>query len=152
MPPPKLFGSTSSRTDLRLLLFGRTAKTRLAVRASRLTLWPFYVCRSPPFTWPLPNAHPASRGCHLAPSIGPYPGEGTKQWKWGPCGLLCALSLHQRPRPEAGTRCSRADGTSRSSCGGLLKWLTSRYHLKYGIIYAWVPLFRLRPWTCLFHP
>lgn len=49
-PQKKLFGSTSSRTDLRLLLFGRTAKTRLAVRASRFTLWPFRKLLRVPFT------------------------------------------------------------------------------------------------------
>lgn len=37
----KLFGSTSSTTDLRLFPYGRTAKKRLAVRASCFTLWPY---------------------------------------------------------------------------------------------------------------
>lgn len=46
----------------------------------------------------------------------------------------CAHSIKVQQKP---VRCCRADGTSRSSCGRLLKWLTSLYHLKCAIINAW---------------
>lgn len=50
---------------------------------------------------------------------------------------------------QKSARCCRADGTSRSSCGRLLKWLTSPYHPKCPIINAWDSPFSSCPWTCL---
>lgn len=64
------------------------------------------------------------------------------------CVSLIVLSIkvlvvgpQQGSHPGPITRRWRADGTSTSSCGGLLKWLTTGYHLKYSIINAWVQLF-----------
>lgn len=74
-------------------------------------------------------------------------GEGWETIKMG-CVSLIVLSIkvlvvrpQQDFQPGPITRHWRADGTSISSCGGLLKWLTSGYHLKYNIINAWVQLF-----------
>lgn len=73
--------------------------------------------------------------------------EGRETIKMG-CVSLIVLSIKVlEVRPQQGshagpiTRHWRADGTSTSSCGGLLKWLTTGYHLKYSIINAWVQLF-----------
>lgn len=89
--------------------------------------------------------------------------EGRQTIKVG-CVSLIVLSikvLEVRPlqgsHPGPITRHWRADGTSTSSCGGLLKWLTTGYHLKYSIINAWVQLFpslalepvRFREWSFL---
>lgn len=73
--------------------------------------------------------------------------EGWETIKMG-CVSLIVLSIkvlvvrpQQGSHPGPITRHWRADGTSTSSCGGLLKWLTTGYHLKYSIINAWVQLF-----------
>lgn len=105
---------------------------------------------SPPchaLLWPLPVATSAPRGRHLAQRRRKTPGrdgETIKLW----CVSLIVLSIkvlvvrpQQGSHPSPITRQWRADGTSTSSCGGLLKWLTTGYHLKYSIINAWVQLF-----------
>lgn len=75
------------------------------------------------------------------------PGRDEETIKMG-CVSLIVLSIkvlvvrpQQGSHPGPITRHWRADGTSTSSCGGLLKWLTTGYHLKYSIINAWVQLF-----------
>lgn len=97
--------------------------------------------------WPLAVATSAPRGRHLAPRRQKNTGEGWETIKMG-CVSLIVLSIkvlvvrpQQDFQPSPITRHWRADGTSISSCGGLLKWLTSGYHLKYNIINAWVQLF-----------
>lgn len=65
--------------------------------------------------------------------------------------VLVGSGLNRTSSLDPVTRHRRADGTSISSCGWLLKWLTSGYHLKYDIINAWVGATSLTcPWTCLF--
>lgn len=100
--------------------------------------------------WPWQPQHPGAaiwlreseergRGGHKGAT------ENNKKWG-GAHPTLCSPSkcswsgLNRTSSLDPVTRHWRADGTSISSCGGLLKWLTSGYRLKYDIINAWVRL------------
>lgn len=63
--------------NLRLFWCGRTAKKQPAVKASCFRLWPYRKLLQSASAIHLhsPDLCPASRGCHLAPGIGPCPGE-----------------------------------------------------------------------------
>lgn len=132
----------------------RLDKAPLAVKA--LMLWLRSSLQGRRSKWqsslPCPALTPAcgNLSTHGAPSGSEKektPGKDGETIKMG-CVSLIVLSIKVlEVRPQQGfhpgpiTRHWRADGTSTSSCGGLLKWLTTGYHLKYSIINAWVQLF-----------
>lgn len=101
----------------------------------------------PALSWPLPIVTPTPRGRHLARRGRERLGGIGNNKSRGTCCSLCSPSKSGGCRPGPGccpgpvTRRWRADGTSTSSCGGLLKWLTRGYHPKHSIINAWALLF-----------
>lgn len=95
----KLSARSSSRTDLRLFPCGRTAKKQPAVRASCFRLWPYrrllqgasaIHLHSPD----LCPAHTLPQGAAIwLPASACAQEKGSEQWRRGPCGLLCPLSI-----------------------------------------------------------
>lgn len=85
--------------DLRLFPCGRTAKKQPAVRASCFRLWPYrrllrgasaIHLRSPD----LCPAHALPQGAAIwLPASARAQEKGSEQWRRGPCGLLCPLSI-----------------------------------------------------------